>query len=197
MPESDLLIAFALATAVFAYMPGPSTLYAAAQTIARGRRGGLLAAAGLHTGGYMHVLAAASGLAFVFKIYPVLYSGLKIIGALYLIWLGIRFIFNHERLDAPLFDGKKKPSDWNAFRQSAVVEILNPKTALFYVAFLPQFTDPATLLPLWAQLLILGTIVNLAFSSADLICVFLAEKVNRYMTLQWPTGWPIDWVAEF
>ncbi len=177
MPGIDLLIAFFLAAAVFAYMPGPSTLYAAAQTIARGRRGGLLAAAGLHVGGYVHVLGAAAGLAVLFDLIPVAYTVLKLAGAAYLIWLGLKFIFGNMDFS----DGAASAPS-RAFWDSVLVEVLNPKTAIFYVAFLPQFTDPAAALPLWSQLLILGTLVNVLFSSADLLCVLLAEAISR--TLQ-------------
>ncbi len=178
VPSVETLIAFLLATAVFAYMPGPSTLYAAAQTIARGRRGGLMASLGIHTGGYVHVLAAAMGLAVLFDAIPVLYSAMKLAGAAYLIWLGLRFLRSRDPSDlhVPLQANARSP--WQAFRESAMVEILNPKTAIFYVAFLPQFTDPAAALPLWSQLLLLGTFVNLMFSSADLLCVLLAERIT-------------------
>ncbi len=181
MPSLELLLAFLVATAVFAYMPGPSTLYAAAQTIARGRRGGLMASLGIHMGGYVHVIAAALGLAVLFEAVPVLYSGMKLAGAAYLIWLGFRFLTSKDTsgLHAPLQTDVKSPRQ--AFWESALVEILNPKTAIFYVAFLPQFTDPAAALPLWGQLLLLGTVVNLLFSSADLLCVLLAERIAATM----------------
>ena len=175
MPGTELLLAFFIATAVFAYMPGPATLYTAAQTIARGRRGGLLAAAGIHVGGYVHVIAATLGLAALFAAVPVLYAVLKLVGAAYLVWLGAQFLLQ-QATTAQFADSE--PLQAPAFWQSATVEILNPKTALFYVAFLPQFTDAAASLPLWSQLLILGTIVNLLFSSADLLVVFLAEKLT-------------------
>ena len=178
MPNLEVLIAFLLATAVFAYMPGPSTLYAAAQTIARGRQGGLMAAFGIHIGGYVHVVAAALGLAILFDAVPMLYIGMKLVGAAYLVWLGLQFIFAKELLDTSLPEIEPK-SIRQAFWESATVEILNPKTAIFYVAFLPQFTDPSALLPLWGQLLVLGVFVNVMFSSADLFCVFLAERLTR------------------
>lgn len=179
MPNTEILIAFLLATAVFAYMPGPSTLYAAAQTIARGRQGGLMAAFGIHIGGYVHVVAAALGLAILFDAVPMLYSGMKLIGAAYLIWLGLRFIFfAKQTIDANSLPETKPKSARRAFWESAMVEILNPKTAIFYVAFLPQFTDPSAILPLWGQLLVLGTFVNVMFSSADLLCVLLAERIT-------------------
>lgn len=175
MPGSDLLVAFLVATAVFAYMPGPSTLYATAQTLALGKRGGLLAAFGIHAGGYVHVIAAALGLAALFSVIPILYSVMKLAGAAYLAWLGLKLILNQQSLATD----DEQASQTTTFWQSATVEILNPKTALFYVAFLPQFTDTGAAFPLWAQLLLLGTIVNVMFSSADLICVFLAEKLSN------------------
>ena len=177
MPDSDLLIAFLLAAAVFAYMPGPSTLYATAQTIALGKRGGLFAALGIHIGGYVHVIAAALGLAALFDIFPALYTIMKLAGAAYLVWLGLKFIFDRQPLLMQVGVAMPKITFW----QSATVEILNPKTALFYVAFLPQFTDVGAGTPLWAQLLILGTVVNIMFSSADLICVFLADRLSAIL----------------
>ncbi len=179
MPSPDLLVAFFLAACIFAYMPGPSTLYAAAQTIARGRRAGWFAALGIHTGGYVHVFAAAFGLAVLFEAIPALYVALKFGGAAYLVWLGYKMFTS----DSPrvVQEAQMQPkSPQRAFRESATVEILNPKTALFYLAFLPQFTDPGASLAIWLQLLILGTIVNVMFSSADVVCVLLADKVTTY-----------------
>lgn len=93
MPSTETLIAFILATSVFAYMPGPSTLYAAAQTIARGQRAGWFAALGIHIGGYVHVFAAALGLAFLFQAVPVLYIVLKFGGAAYLDLVGLQDVY--------------------------------------------------------------------------------------------------------
>ncbi|MEO1080387.1 MAG: LysE family translocator [Pseudomonadota bacterium] len=190
MPSTDVLIAFFLAAAVFAYMPGPSTLYAAAQALSRGRSSGLMAALGLHVGGYIHVFAAALGLAVLFETVPVLYTVMKLAGAAYLVWLGLRFMLQrgigatHALPEIP----QKSPA--RAFWESVTVEILNPKTALFYIAFLPQFTDPAASFPLWIQLLVLGTFVNILFSSADLLCVLLAARLTR--TLRASPG-PAKW----
>ena len=179
MPSSELLIAFILATSIFAYMPGPSTLYAAAQTIARGQRAGWFAALGIHIGGYVHVLAAAFGLAILFKAVPILYVALKFGGASYLIWLGYKMFTSKASLgSADLNVDLKSPR--KAFWESVTVEVLNPKTAIFYLAFLPQLTDPNAVLAIWIQLLILGTIVNVMFSSADVLCVVLAHKVTAY-----------------
>ncbi|MEP3196457.1 MAG: LysE family translocator [Lentilitoribacter sp.] len=176
MPSYDILIAFIIATALFGYMPGPALLYASARTIADGRKAGFMAALGLHIGGYVHVFAAAFGLAALFTLVPVLYTVLKFAGAAYLVFLGIKLIISKSKHDATAKDVAQK-SPKRAFFESMTVEILNPKTAIFYVAFLPQFTDVAAAFPIWLQLVILGIVVNVVFSSADVICVFLAHKI--------------------
>lgn len=178
MPSIEMLIAFFVATSVFAYMPGPALLYTAAQTIARGRQAGWLAVCGIHIGGYAHVAAAALGLAVLFDAVPILYAALKFAGAAYLIWLGVKMFFDNTAVNAPSCAiAAKTPK--RAFWESVTVEILNPKTAIFYVAFLPQFTDSAASFPIWMQLFVLGTIVNVMFSSADIFCVILADRVTR------------------
>ena len=176
MPHTDLLISFFLASAVFAYMPGPAMLYAAARTIAGGRRAGMSAALGIHIGGYLHVVAAATGVSILFQAAPTAFLAMKILGAAYLIWLGV----NLFRKPKGEFDTAERPGR-RAFLESVAVEAFNPKTALFFLAFLPQFADPAASLPLWGQLLILGTIVNFMFSSADLVCVAMASIVVQRM----------------
>ncbi|MAN77746.1 MAG: amino acid transporter [Rhizobiales bacterium] len=181
MPSIEILIAFFAATSVFAYMPGPAMLYAAAQAIARGRRAGWMAALGIHIGGYAHVVAAAAGLAVLFEIVPPLYLALKLVGAAYLVWLGLKLFLAKETLATSNIQVEAK-APRRAFWESITVEVLNPKTAIFYVAFLPQFTDAATGFPVWMQLLILGTIVNVMFSSADVLCVLLADRVKKFLS---------------
>lgn len=174
MPGLDLLIAFAAATAVFAAMPGPAILYVAAQTVARGARAGWMAVLGVHIGGYAHVVAAALGLAVLFEAVPTLHGGLKLVGATYLIWLGVSLWRRPTK-----GGGAAMASGLPTFRQSMVIELLNPKTALFYLAFLPQFADPTGGLPVTLQLAILGTVVNVAFSSADAVAVIGADRITR------------------
>lgn len=176
MPGFDTLLTFFVSTLLFAYMPGPALLYTAAQTLARGRAAGLMAALGIHLGGYAHVAAASAGLSALFLAVPSLYLALKLAEAAYLIWLGWRML--KSRADGALPEIPRK-SARRAFVESVTVELLNPKTALFFLAFLPQFVDPAAALPVWLQFLILGTLINLTFSSADVVCVLLAGAVTR------------------
>ena len=180
MPSLDLMISFFIATSIFAYMPGPALLYTAAQTIACGPKAGWFAALGIHIGGYVHVIAAAVGLAVLFEAVPTLYLGLKLAGAGYLVWLGVTmFLSNQEVSDTPTTPQTRSAA--RAFWQSVSVEVLNPKTAIFFVAFLPQFADPAASFPIWLQLLILGTLVNFMFSSADAVCVVLADRLSALL----------------
>ncbi len=187
MPSGEMFVAFLITTALFAYIPGPAMLYAAAQTMARGRWSGLMATLGIHLGCYVHVVAAAAGLSILFHAVPLLYMAVKLLGAAYLVWLGISLFRSKARGDGTL-PALQPKSGRRAFFESITVEVLNPKTAIFFVAFLPQFIDPSAALPVWAQFLILGTMVNAIFSSADLVCVGLAgavvAKLQRSNTAQ-------------
>jgi threonine/homoserine/homoserine lactone efflux protein len=179
MPGLDLLIPFAIATAAFAYFPGPALLYTAAQTLARGRRAGFMAALGIHLGCYVHVIAAALGLSAILQYVPTLYVALKLAGAVYLIYLGIGMwrqkLNGGDPLELPAKTTRR------ALLESMTVELLNPKVALFFLAFLPQFVDPSAALPIGIQFLVLGVIVNFAFTSADIITVLLADRVVVFL----------------
>lgn len=176
MPSFQLLSTFLLTTLIFAYLPGPAMLYTAAQTLARGRKAGLMASLGIHLGGYAHIVIAATGLTILFHAIPIAYTLVKICGALWLIWLGLKLLL--ARNSKPSSDLQNHQQQ-RAFSESVWVEIFNPKTAIFYLAFLPQFIDAQATFPIWLQFLILGTIVNLAFSSADVVCVFCADLILK------------------
>jgi threonine/homoserine/homoserine lactone efflux protein len=194
MASLDVLLAFALATAVFAFVPGPAILYTAAQTIVRGRRAGFMAAFGLHIGCYAHVFAAGLGLSVLFKHVPEAFLAVKIVGALYLVWLGVGMIRTKDiGADLPVVPQR---SAARAFGQSMMVEVLNPKTAIFFLAFLPQFVDPAGAVPVGIQFLILGAIVNLMFSMVDVLTVLftsvfvsgLRRSIKAQRVMRWTGG---------
>lgn len=170
--------AFILAALGFAYLPGPAMLYTAAQTLGRGRRAGWLAVIGVHIGCYVHVIAAALGLALLFAAIPPAYIAMKVIGGLYLLWMGLRLwkqgIRSHGD-EVPLATTKR------VLRDSFLVEVLNPKTALFFVAFLPQFVQPDSAIPVAWQLLWLGIATNVLFSSADVMVVLLASPLREWL----------------
>ncbi len=170
MLSLELLIPFAVATLTFAFIPGPAMLYMTAQTVAHGRNAGLMAAVGVHLGCYVHIVAAAVGLASLITHSPVVYMIIRFAGAAYLIWLGLAIFFDWNKSN----DQTRSPAT-KTFLDSIVVEVLNPKTALFFVTFLPQFVQPDAEFPLWLQFLVLGIVVNLIFSVADVAAVAFAS----------------------
>lgn len=184
MPRTELFLAFLATAALFACIPGPAMLYSAAQTVARGRWAGLMTVLGLHLGCYVHVIAAATGLSVLFHAVPVLYMAVKLAGAAYLVWLGIS-LFRARAGDAggAILPGVATKSARRAFLESVAVEVLNPKTAIFFLALLPQFIDASADFPVWLQFFVLGTIVNFMFTSTDIVCVMVAgmvvEKLRR------------------
>ena len=146
--------------------------------MAHGRRGGFLAVLGIHLGGFAHVIAAAAGLSAVFTHVPLAYTVLKVVGAVYLVWLGIGIIRTRMEVSPPReAHAAATAGRRGTFLHSMLVEVLNPKTALFFIAFLPQFAAADAGLPVWLQFLILGTVVNVAFSLADVVTVFLTDTV--------------------
>ncbi|WP_110674113.1 LysE family translocator [Salinicola sp. RZ23] len=173
-------LTFALAALGFAYLPGPAMLYTAAQTLGRGKRAGWFAVLGVHLGCYVHVVAATLGLAALFAAVPPAYVAMKVIGGVYLLWAGVRLWRQGLGGEAPQLDSHA--SARRVLRDSFLVEVLNPKTALFFVAFLPQFVQPQADLAMTRQLLGLGVASNLIFSSADVVTVLLAAPLRRWFT---------------
>ena len=198
MSSLELLLPFALATLAFACMPGPAILYMTAQTVALGRRAGLMAAFGVHIGCYVHIFAAAIGLASLIEQAPMLFEAIRLAGAAYLVWLGLSMFMGWGKSHgdaaspaspSPASQSLASPSlASQSLRDSIIVEILNPKTALFFLTFLPQFVDPAAALPVWLQFLLLGMFVNLVFSAADVAAVGIAS-VTLARVASGNTGW--------
>lgn len=176
MPPSELLIPFLVATMAFAFSPGPGMLYMTVQAVAHGARAGWLSSVAFHLASYLHIFAAAFGVTVLLKTAPVLLVALKIIGGFYLIWMGIR-LWKKPEADAPTVQSSNAKSSRQAFGDSLTIELLNPKSALFYFAFLPQFTTLEAAFPVWLQILALGFIANIAFSLSDMVCIVFARLV--------------------
>ena len=177
MPEFETLIVFSIAALVMNLSPGPSNFYVMSRSVAQGPAAGAIAAGGLAAGSMVHVIAAAFGLSAIFLHAPIAFTALKIVGAAYLIYLGIRHLMALRGAPDALSRSTGKPYH-RIFRESALVEILNPKTALFFLALLPQFVDP-TVGPIAGQMLILGLIVTLSAIPCDLAVALAAGKTAR------------------
>lgn len=140
IPSGEKLALFVGAALVLLLIPGPAVLYIVARSVAQGRAAGFVSVLGIHTATFIHVLAAALGLSVLLLSSALAFSIVKYAGAAYLIWLGLRKIFGP--VEAPGANGElTRYSPARLFRDGFVVNLLNPKTAIFFFAFLPQFVD--------------------------------------------------------
>jgi threonine/homoserine/homoserine lactone efflux protein len=170
MPSLDTLLLFAGATLALLLVPGPSVLFIVARTLEHGRRGGLTSMLGVESGALVHVLAATAGLGALVAASPDALLALKLAGAAYLLYMGVRALRGRP-------DHAVASADGTLFRQGLLVDALNPKTAMFFVAFLPQFIDPAGDVAL--QTLVLGlTFVALA-TLTDTAYALLASTLTE------------------
>jgi threonine/homoserine/homoserine lactone efflux protein len=151
-PDSASLWLFSAAALALLAVPGPAVLYIVVQSAEQGRRVGLASVAGIHLGTLVHVAAAALGLSALIVASAVAFSVVKYAGAAYLVYLGIRKLL--ERDSPTSLEHRREPLG-RAFVRGVVVNVLNPKTALFFLAFLPQFVD-ADSGGVWSQALVLG-----------------------------------------
>lgn len=188
MPSWETLVLFTAAAVVMNLSPGPSNLYVMARSVAQGPGAGMLAAAGLAVGSLVHVAAAAIGLSALFLASAEAYAALKWIGAGYLVWLGIQHWRAARRSPDPVSAVPPKPSA-RIFRESVLVEVLNPKTALFFLALLPQFVDPSAG-PIVPQTLLLGLIVTVTALPCDALLAFASGAVARRLARSpWLAQW--------
>ena len=174
MPSATSFGIFLTAAIVLAVSPGPGMLYVLARSLRGGRREGLASSLGTAVGGFGHVVAAAFGLSVVLATSATAFSVIKYAGAAYLLYLGIRTIVaGKETAEA---DPDVTASTWLAFRQGITTEVFNPKTALFFLSFLPQFINRDA--PAIPQFLLLGTISVALNTSADVVVSLLAGPIG-------------------
>lgn len=132
---------FFVASLALNLAPGPDMTYVAARALAQGRRAGIISALGIFVGCWFHIGAAAAGIAVLLQTVPQAYTVVRIAGAIYLIYLGVGLIVRAGSASAPAAPGRT--SELAMFRQGVLTNVLNPKVALFFLAFLPQFIDPS------------------------------------------------------
>jgi RhtB (resistance to homoserine/threonine) family protein len=154
--------------------PGQDTMYIIARSVAQGRRAGILSALGIGAGVLVHTLLAALGLSVILATSSLAFAVVKYAGAAYLIWIGIGVILNRGRRqtldDAPA----PAPHGWSIFRQGVLTNVLNPKVALFFLSFLPQFVSPQAH-PAFLSFLVLGL---LFFATGSIWCIFLVTAAT-------------------
>jgi threonine/homoserine/homoserine lactone efflux protein len=176
---TQLALYFAAAL-VLAVTPGPGIFYVAARTLAGGRVEGVASSFGTGLGGIVHILAGGLGVSAIVLASAELFTVLKLIGAAYLVWLGLR-TFQSTRQDASgdLSGASAAPpiGPRRAFREGVLVEALNPKTAAFFLAFVPQFVDPAAG-HVAAQFVMLGFVSVVLNTLADIVVAFAASGIR-------------------
>jgi threonine/homoserine/homoserine lactone efflux protein len=180
MPDPSRLALFVGAALLLLVVPGPSVLYVVTQSVSHGRRAGIASVAGITTGTLVHIAAATVGLSALLASSAVAFDVVKYLGAAYLIVVGLRRLLGLER--APEERARPTRDLGRLYRQGIVVNTLNPKTALFFLAFLPQFVDPSHGAA-WAQILALGLLfAALGFCSDGVWAVVagtLGDRLRR------------------
>lgn len=172
--DTATLALFTATALAIAISPGPGIFYVAARTLAGGRSEGLASSFGTGLGGLVHVAAGAVGVSALVMASAEAFTLLKLAGAVYLVWLGIKAIREARRpFEAtPVTTGTAR-----AFREGILVEALNPKTAAFFLAFLPQFVDPSAG-PVWLQFLLMGLISVTLNTAVDVVVALLASRAR-------------------
>ena len=155
MPDVPTFALFVAAALALLLVPGPAVIYVVARSVEGGRLTGLVSVLGVELGTLLHVVFAAAGLSAIVVSSAVAFSVVKWLGAAYLVWLGLRQILGRDGSDqeAPLSGSGE--NRLRVFSQSVLVQVLNPKVALFFLAFLPQFVDPSRGAA-WTQVVVLG-----------------------------------------
>jgi threonine/homoserine/homoserine lactone efflux protein len=180
MPDPSRLALFVGAALLLLVVPGPSVLYIVTQSVSHGRRAGIASVAGITTGTLVHIAAATVGLSALLASSALAFDVVKYLGAAYLIVIGVRRLAGIERAQEERARGPRNLG--RLYRQGIVVNTLNPKTALFFLAFLPQFVDPGRGVA-WVQILLLGLLfATLGFLSDGtwaLVAGTLGDRLRR------------------
>jgi threonine/homoserine/homoserine lactone efflux protein len=192
MPEKTAVLTFLVAALALNFAPGPDMLYVIGRSVGQGRKAGVVSALGIFAGCWVHILAAAVGIAALLRSSPLAFNVVRYAGAAYLVYLGAKMIIQRSRLEA-----QQLPSETlsNIFRQGVITNVLNPKVALFFLAFLPQFVD-ARRGSVALQILFLGVVFNLGGTLVNLGVAYaggtlgdLLRRSPRFALVQkWFTG---------
>jgi len=178
MPSPSTVMLFLLAALVMLVIPGPAVLYITTRSIAQGRRAGLASVAGVELAGLTHVVAATLGLSALLMASALAFSAVKYMGAAYLVLLGVRTLLTRGEQDRTLSPAPRRLSQ--VFAQGYLVNLLNPKTTLFFFAFLPQFTDP-TKGAVASQIFFLGAVFVTLASCTDGLYALLAGTLGHWL----------------
>jgi threonine/homoserine/homoserine lactone efflux protein len=178
VPDASTLWIFAAASLALAVVPGPAVLYIVARSVDQGRLAGLVSALGIAAGGLVHVVAATIGLSSLLASSATAFTIVKYAGAAYLIFLGIRRLMTREQLEDEV--ARAPRTRRRLFVDGLVVNVLNPKTALFFLAFLPQFVDPGEGVATF-QILALGLLFAAIALCSDCMWALAAGTLGSWL----------------
>ena len=178
MLDSSKLSLFLGATLILVFMPGPNTLYIVARSIQQGRKAGIVSSLGVQVGTILHIGAAAFGLSALLMSSALAFNIVKYAGAAYLVFLGVKTLLIKKENQSRLEIQEVKLS--RVFYQGAVVNLLNPKTALFFFAFLPQFIDTSRG-NVATQIALLGIILMCFGALSDSIYALAAGSIGNWL----------------
>src|SRR5215207_288658 len=178
MPTLESIAIFALASAVLILIPGPAVLYIVARSVHQGRTAGIVSALGVEIGSMVHIVGAALGLSAILVSSSVAFSAVKFAGAAYLIYLGIRTLLAREATSEEVVIAPMKLR--RLFGQGVIVNVLNPKVALFFFAFFPQFVDPSRG-SVALQTLVLGVVFCVVGTTLDCTWAMLAGSAGSWL----------------
>jgi threonine/homoserine/homoserine lactone efflux protein len=182
MPDASTFALFVAAALVLLLVPGPAVIYVVARSVEGGRLMGLVSVLGVELGTLLHVVFAAAGLSAIVVSSAAAFSVVKWLGAAYLIWLGLRNILGRDSGDeeVPSSDEENRS---RVFAQSVLVQVLNPKVALFFLAFLPQFVDPSRGVA-WTQIVVLGATLAILGLFTDGLYALLGGTAGDWIRKQ-------------
>jgi threonine/homoserine/homoserine lactone efflux protein len=179
VPSLSTLPVFVAASIVLLVIPGPAVLFIVARSGSQGRRAGLVSVLGVHTASIVHVLAAVAGLSAVVVASSIAFTAVKVVGGLYLIVLGVKSLRSARR-SAEVVTPTVRPVR-RLFAEAFVVSLLNPKVALFFLAFLPQFVQRGRG-PIWTQTLVLGAIYILLGLCSDSVYATIGARLGTRLS---------------
>lgn len=180
MTDLNYWLVFFTAAVVLNVSPGPDLIYILSRTIAQGTKVGLASAAGVCSGAVVHVLAAAFGLSALLAASAAAFAVVKYVGAGYLLYLGVQALRSSgSTFDLTTAQAAPTVTPWLAYRQGVLVDVLNPKAAIFFMAFLPQFVRPSHGAAS-AQLVVLGLLVILVAIVIESLFVLAAARSTRF-----------------
>lgn len=179
MPDPTLLLAFAAASIVLIVIPGPSVLFTVGRALALGRRAGIVSVAGNSVGSLLLAVVVSLGIGALIMASEVVFTVVKLLGAAYLVYLGIRTILGRRAAAATAADAAPQAGR-RVFLQALVVGVTNPKTLAFFIAVLPQFVDSGAAWPAPLQLLLLGLCFSVLAFASDAVWALIAAAARTW-----------------